>query len=200
MTKLKISLAAFAVIALGGFAIAQSGYFGPNLPIVGGASYSCGQVNGVSNCTVPAGPVALTGNESIPANTNLSQGRAPQQVLLTPSVLGANPITFSTAVTMEAATPISASNLSGGVVYVSTGSISSANITLPSGALGTVNGQTYVVSSNRTITTLNITAASGDTIAANVAPTVLTASLTVPQGYKFICSKSGTACTWYRLQ
>ena len=51
-----------------------------------------------------------------------------------------------------------------------------------------------------TITTLNVTAAAGDTISANSAPTVLTASLTAPQGYKFICAKSGTACTWWRLQ
>lgn len=196
MTKLKLFLGAFVVIAIGGFAVAQQGLW-PNFPIVGGASYSCGSVNGVSNCTVPAGPTALTGSETIPANTNLSQGRSPQNVLITPAALGANPLTFSTAVTLEAATPISASNLSGGVVYVSTGSISSANITLPSNA---INGQTYVISSNRTITTLNVSAASGDSIAANSAPTALTASLTAPQGYKFVCNKASGACVWYRLQ
>jgi hypothetical protein len=197
--KLKIFLGAFAAIAIGGITLAQQGYFGPNLPIVGGAAYSCGSVNGVSNCTVPAGPLVLTGNETIPVNTNLSQGRSPQQVLVKPANLNANPITFQTVVipTATAATPISASNLDGGVVYISTGTITSANITLPSSA---INGQTYHVSSNRTITTLSVTAASGDSMGTNTTPTVLTASTTVPNGYNFICSKSGTVCTWYRLQ
>ena len=197
--KLKIFLGAFAAIAIGGITLAQQGYFGPNLPIVGGASYSCGSVNGVSNCTVPAGPLVLTGNETIPVNTNLSQGRSPQQVLVKPANLNANPITFQTVVipTATAATPISASNLDGGVVYISTGTITSANITLPSSA---ISGQTYRVSSNRTITTLSVTAASGDSMGTNTTPTVLTASTSVSNGYNFICSKSGTACTWYRLQ
>lgn len=193
--KLKIFLGSFAAIALGGFAIAQSGYFGPNLPIVGGASYSCGSVNGVSNCTVPAGPLVLTGNETIPVNTNLSQGRSPQQVLVKPANLNANPITFVTVTTPTAG--ISAANTDGGVVYNSTATITSANITLPSSA---INGQTYRVSSNRTITTLSVSAAAGDSMGTNTTPTVLTASTTAPQGYNFICSKSGTVCTWYRVQ
>lgn len=195
--KLKIFLGAFAAIAIGGITLAQQGYFGPNLPIVGGASYSCGSVNGVSNCTVPAGPTVLTGNETIPVNTNLSQGRSPQQVLVKPASLNANPITFVTVSGTTLPTGISASNVDGGVVYNSTATITSANITLPSSA---INGQTYRVSSNRTITTLSVTAASGDSMGTNTAPTVLTASTTVPNGYNFICSKSGTVCTWYRLQ
>lgn len=193
--KLKIFLGAFAAIAIGGITLAQQGYFGPNLPIVGGAAYSCGSVNGVSNCTVPAGPTALTGNETIPVNTNLSQGRSPQQVLVKPANLNANPISFVTVTTPTAG--ISAANTDGGVVYVSAATITSANVTLPSSA---INGQTYRISSNRTITTLNVSAASGDSIGTNTNPTVLTASTTVSNGYNFICSKSGTVCTWYRVQ
>lgn len=193
--KLKIFLGAFAAIAIGGITLAQQGYFGPNLPIVGGASYSCGSVNGVSNCTVPAGPTVLTGNETIPVNTNLSQGRSPQQVLVKPANLNANPITFVTVTTPTAG--ISAANTDGGVFYASAATITSANVTLPSGA---IQGQTYRISANRTITTLSVSAASGDSIGTNTNPTVLTASTTAPQGYNFICSKSGTVCTWYRLQ
>lgn len=196
MTKFKIALGAFAAIAMGSIALAQNGYFGPNLPIVGGSSYSCGQVNGVSNCTVPAGPTALTGNESIPANTNLSQGRSPQQVLVTPAVLNANPITFVT-VTSTSPAGISASNIEGGVYYNATGVITAANITLPASA---IHNQQYVVSANRTITTLSITAAAGDSIAANSTPTVMTASTTAPQGFRFVCNKTSGVCVWGRLQ
>lgn len=193
--KLKIFLGAFAAIAIGGITLAQQGYFGPNLPIVGGAAYSCGSVNGVSNCTVPAGPTALTGNETIPVNTNLSQGRSPQQVLVKPANLNANPISFVTVTTPTAG--ISAANTDGGVFYSSAATITSANVTLPSNA---INNQRYIIGANRTITTLSVTAASGDAVGGNVAPTVLTASTTAPQGYDFICSKSGAVCTWYRLR
>jgi len=106
-----------------------------------------------------------------------------------------NPISLVTVTTPPSG--ISASNLNGGVFYTSTTTITSAAITLPSSA---INGQTYRVSSNRTITTLNVSAASGDSMGTNTAPTVLTASLTVPQGYTFWCYKATTTCTWYRLQ
>jgi len=197
MTKIKISLAAFAAIAFAGIAYAQTtGGFWSNWPIVGGASYSCGSVNAVSNCTVPAGPTDMTGTETFPANTGLSGGSTPQNVLVTAASLNANPITFVT-VTSSNPTAISASNLSGGVVYVATGTITAANITLPASPR---NNQQYAISSNRTITTLSVAAASGDAIASNTSPTALTASTTAVNGYRFICRLVAGVCTWSRLQ
>lgn len=199
MTKLKIGLAGFALIAFASFASAQMGLWN-NFPIIGGSSYcSATGNNGVCTNTVPAGP-ALTGSETVPANTNLSGGRSPQTALLNMSAFNANPLTFQTVTipTDATAAPISASNLSGGVVYTSTGTITSANITLPANPF---QGQQYRVSSNRTITTLSVAAAAGDSMATNTTPTVLTASTTVPNGYTFVCDKAGgTACTWHRLQ
>jgi hypothetical protein len=192
--KLKISLAAFSLVAFAGIAIGQSGLW-PNFPIVGGSSYSCGSVNGVSNCTVPAGPTALTGNETIPANTNLSQGRSPQNVLLKPANLNANPITISEA--NLTANLISASSVSGGIFLPASTTITGVNVTLPPSP---IDGQQYVFGSNRNIVTLQITASSGDNMGANTAPTALTASTTAPQGYRFICSLSNSVCTWFRLQ
>lgn len=193
MKMLKIGLASFALLAFAGFAVGQSGQgLWPNFPVVGGSSYCASTQNGVCRSTIPAGPTVLTGSEGIPANTNLSQGRSPQNVIITPAGLNANPITF-TAVTTTAPSII-ASNLSGGVVFTSAATITSANITLP---LGAIQGQQYRVSSNRTITTLSVSAPAGDTIAANTAPTVLTASTTSPNGYIFIYNKAAT--TWYRL-
>lgn len=192
MTK-KILLAIAGLVLSTSLASAQGLW--SNFPIVGGSSYCSSYVNGVCSNTVPAGPTALTGNEEIPADTNLSGGRSPQTVLVKPASLNALPITFVTVTTPPAG--ISASNVSGGVVYTSTTTITSANITLPSSA---IHGQQYVISSNRTITTLNVQAASGDSIDTNSAPTVLTASLSVPQGYRFVCDKTSGACVWKRLQ
>lgn len=204
MNRLKSTLiiASTALLAFAGAAIGQGqGLFGP-FPVIGGSSY-CAAYGNNNTCTstVPAGPVALTGNETILVNTNLSQGRSPQNALVTPAGLNANPITFQTvsqSPLVTAATPISASNLNGGVVYTSTGTITSANITLPANA---AQNQQYQISSNRTITTLSVTAASGDSIATNTTPTALTASTTAPNGYTFVCDKAGgSTCTWHRLR
>lgn len=189
----KMILVGAALIALASPVFAQNGAF-PNYPIVGGAAYSCGSVNGVSNCTVPAGPSVVTGNENIPANTNLTGGRTPQNVLLGLASLNALPVTVVTVTTPPVG--ISATSISGGVIYNSLTTITSANITLPSSP---IDGQQYLVSSNRTITTLSITgAALTSAIQTNAAPTVLTASTTVPQGYVFRFD-AGTGL-WFRTQ
>lgn len=201
MNKLILTtLGAFAAIALGGLALAQGQGILGNFPLVGGSSYCVSTVNGVCQQTIPAGPSSVTGNETFVANTNLSQGRSPQTVLMKPAALNANPITFQTVTpgpAVAGATNISASNINGGIIYSSTGTITSAAITLPSNAM---HGQQYAVSSNRTITTLNIGAASGDSIDTNTNPTALTASTTANQGYRFICDKTSDVCVWKRLQ
>jgi len=55
----------------------------PNFPIVGQGAYSCGQNNGISDCTVPAGPPTITGNETVLLDTNLPNGDQPSTVLST---------------------------------------------------------------------------------------------------------------------
>lgn len=203
MTKLRLALGAFAAIVVGAVAVAQgiggTGAF-QGWPIVGQSSYCMTTTNGVCTVTVPAGPNSLTGQETIPANTGLGN-RAPANVLLSPANLHANPITFVTVTVSGNPSNISASNLDGGVVYnyATAAAITAANISLPSSP---VHGQQYVISANRNITTLTVGPATGDTIAENTRPTVLTANTTGgPQGYRFVCNKpSGSACTWLRLQ
>lgn len=193
MKKLKIGLAAFALIAFAGIVSAQQGLWS-NFPIVGGAAYCSSTTNSVCTNTVPAGPTVITGNETIPANTNLSQGRNPQNVLLKPANLNALPITWVT-VTSSSPTAISASNIQGGVFYVATGTITSANLTLP---LGAIDGQQFVLSANRTITTLTISAPAGDTLGNSASPTVLTASTVASFGYRW--AYHGATKVWQRLQ
>jgi len=65
------------------FILPASAQVYPNFPIVGSGPYSCGQNNSVSDCTVPAGPPSLTGNETILVDTNLPNGDQPQTALTT---------------------------------------------------------------------------------------------------------------------
>ena len=87
----RIGFASIAVIACAGAAaLAQT--FVPNFPIVGGTSYcdSTQNASGQNVCvnTVPAGPPALTGIETVPADTNLINGQFPQSVKIPVSILG----------------------------------------------------------------------------------------------------------------
>lgn len=186
----------FGLIACAGVALAQSvggtGFWN-NWPIVGQSSYCATTTNGVCTSTISAGPTALTGRESVPANSGSST--MPSSILIPVGTLGANPVTV-VSVTGTSPSGISASNLDGGVIYNATGTITSAAVTLPASP---IQGQLYRISANRTITTLSVTPASGDSMAANTAPTVLTANTTGgPQGYLFYYNKSNT--TWFRLQ
>lgn len=60
----------------------------PNYPQVGGAAY-CDSTQNTSTCvnTVPAGPTVLTGNETLGADTNLSNGQNPQSVKVPAALL-----------------------------------------------------------------------------------------------------------------
>lgn len=178
----------------------------PDLPVVGGASYCAGSsstaigsiIGSVTGCpnTVPAGPSIVTGNEQIPADTRLgTAGATPQTVLVPMASLNALPIQFVTVVNPNSPAGVSAANNSGGVVYSNTTTITSANVTLPAAP---IDGQQYAISSNRTITTLTVGAGGSASIAGNSAPTVLTASTTGPQGYRFIYNAATTS--WFRLQ
>lgn len=190
----KLLLALVVGTALAGAAIAQSGMW-PNFPIVGGASYSCGSVNAVSNCTVPAGPTVITGAENIPGNTNLSGGRSPQNVLFSMASLNLLPYEYKLVAVNTAAYTYTLPNTTGTLVLdVGTGAITAATITAPAAP---VDGQTVAISSAKTVTTFAFAANTGQTLAATT-PTVLTASTTVPQGYKWLYRSADLK--WYRLQ
>lgn len=204
MKMLRYGLAAAGLIAISTAAYAAGLW--PNFPVVGGASYCAGSsqsaidsiIGTITGCpnTVPAGPTVVTGNERILADTNLSGGAAPQTVLLSLGSLNALPLQFVTVTNPNSPAGISASNTSGGVVYSHTSTITSANITLPTNP---IDGQQFVISSNRTITTLSVQAATpSNTLAGNTAPSVLTASLTVPQGYTFVFNAASNS--WFRLR
>lgn len=196
MTKKLITLlSSIALLASLNVAKAQQGPF-PNYPIVGGASYCSSSVNAVCVQTIPAGPTSITGNEQLPANSELSNAQQPQAVLIPMAAIGALPVTV-VALGAAAVTPISASNISGGVIFnIGAGVITAANITLPASP---IDGQQYAINANATISTLSVSAGGTNSMAKNTAPTALTASTTgSPQGYLFRFNRGDTS--WYRLQ
>lgn len=93
MAKGRLRSAAVGLLALAvaSTAVYAAGLF-PGFPIVGGASY-CSSYSGtggagqVCNVMVPAGPVAITGNELIPADTGLASGQQPQTVVIPTSMI-----------------------------------------------------------------------------------------------------------------
>lgn len=186
----KISLAVVACLATG-FAIA--GIWNNSFPIVGGASYSCGSVNAVSNCTIAAGPTAVTGNELIPADTGLTSGRNPQTVVMSMRALNAAPVTYNLCAA-AACGSVTVGNNSGGVQFDYSTTIDSATVVTP---LSPMDGQRFVISSPYTITSLTVTANTGSTLSVTT-PTVLTASTTVPQGYEFMYVSS--TAKWYKVR
>jgi len=173
----------------------------PNLPIVGGAAYCqsfvvnplTGAVTTTCNGpTTAAGPLSLTGNELIPADTRLSQGRTPQSVLITMAALNALPMSYTTLSKTAASNALSPTALDGGVVIISTAALSATTVQLPPNP---VDGQQFRLSSTQNIATLTVNSA--DASISN-APTALTTSTTLPYGYSFRYRNADD--TWYRLQ
>ncbi len=190
----KLFLGIFALLSV--TVIAAFAQTWPNLPIVGGASYSCGTVNATQVCTVPAGPTVMTGNETVPADTNLSGGITPQTVKLSMQTMGLGAYSYQLLVAGSTAYTYTVPNNVKNVIFdiASTTTISSETVTAPAAP---VDGQQVCVTSKNTITTFAFVANTGQTLAATT-PTVLTPSTTVPQGYCWLYR--ATSAVWYRLQ
>lgn len=76
----KLILASIAMLVSG---IAIAGFWNTQFPIIGGAAYCGSTVNATCVSTIPAGPTAITGAETVPMDTNLTQGQNPQTAIAT---------------------------------------------------------------------------------------------------------------------
>lgn len=189
----KLGLGSLALVATLVASVAIAGLWN-NFPQVGSARYCITTVNGVCQQYVPAGPSIVTGDYTIPADTNLSGGQNPQTVKLSLMSLNAAPLTFEDITPGSASYTYTLANNSGGIVFESSVTISSVTINAPAAP---IDGQQVLIGSNRTITTLAFVANTGQTLSVTT-PTVLTASTTAPQGYKFVYRAS--TAKWTRLQ
>lgn len=180
---------AISALTIAGSVIATAGLWN-NFPKVGSARYCITYVNGVCQQYVPAGPSTLTGNETIPVDTNLSGGQTPQTVIVPIDLLNGNALALYTGSSFTKEIPDNIYN----VVLTYSGTITSAVITAPANP---INGQRLRVNSNQTITAFSFAANTGQTLG-QTSPSVLTVSTTGSQGYEFIYSSSDNK--WYRLQ
>lgn len=187
---MKRIIAALAFVMIAGAAVAG---MWNNFPIVGGASYCITTINAVCSQTAPAGPTAVTGNETIPGDTNLSGGRAPQTVVFSMRSLNAAPITFVTCAAAACGSNTIADN-AGGIMLAYSTTIDSATVVTP---LTPMDGMRFSIAADHTVTSLTVTANTGTTLSVTT-PTVLTASTTVPQGYEYMYVASTTK--WYRVR
>ena len=185
-----LGLVACSVIAIG--AGVFNGY-----PIVGGAAtcvnFNTNPLTGavLTTCngpSVPAGPTGITGNELVPADTNLAQGINPATVRIGTTLLASG--SQYRAVPTAGASFTIPDNVTN-YVMIPAGTLATLTLTMPPNP---VFGQVQRITSSATITALTLTANAGQTI--SNAPTAITVSTTAPYGYAFVYL--GT--TWYRLQ
>lgn len=183
-----LSLSVAGVIACA--AAAYSAGLFPGFPIVGGATYDSG-----SGVFVPAGPTIATGNERVAADTQLSQGRAPQTVLLTMATLNALPTTFHLSSPADATTSFAAANTDGCIVIRSTAALSPHTVTLPPTP---IDNQQFCLSSSQSIANLTMTTVNSQLLANGAATVSLTVSTTGDYGFRWVYRLADTS--WYRLQ
>ena len=166
----------------------------PNIPQLDSPSYCSSTVNNVCVQTIPAGPTK-SGLETVPMDTNAASGQTPQTVKANLASLNALPYSYQLVVTGSAFYTYTVPNNVGTVIFdIASGPISDERVTAPAAP---IDGQQVTVSSTVTLTAFQFIANTGQTLAATT-PTVLTASTTVPQGYKWIYRQ--TDKKWYRLQ
>lgn len=201
-TKLVAGLVAVAISSV---AVYAAGIFA-GYPIVGYPAYCLSflmnPVTGLPTTTcngpqAPAGPTIITGNELIPADTQLSQGRTPQTVLITPASFGAGPYQYAAPLTGASLTM---TNLQRRLVLEPAGTIAALTVVFPTAA-SLIDGQLISLCSTQIVTALTITPGVGTTVLNTVtalAVPALTGAASCPEWiYRELTATTGT---WYRTQ
>lgn len=183
-----------AVFALGvTLAIAQIGTFAPNMPNIGGPSYCSSQVNAACVNTVPAGP-ALTGIETIPADTNAPLGVPTQSGRLTLPTIGAGLLVYNVPVTGDSITLTAATRQ---LIVEPAGTIAALTVVLPA-ATTLVNGQRIGICGTQIVTTLTITPGTGTTVSNTATAMLVPVATGAASCPEWVYYTAGTK--WYRVQ
>jgi hypothetical protein len=181
---------AFGLLAIFSFANAQQW---PNVPTLGGPSYCSSTVNGVCVNTVPAGP-SMTGAETVPADTNASQGQSPQTVKVPLSLLNSGPYQYVAPLTGASITLAAVTRQ---LLIDPAGTISAFTVVFPA-ATGLLDNQRVGICTTQIITTLTITNGSGATVlnppTAMLVPVATGAASCVAWLYR------AANTSWYRIQ
>ena len=191
----KFLASAFALTLMGSAALAQQW---PNVPIVDGGSYCSSTTNAVCTNTVPAGP-ALTGNETIPADTNLANGAQPQTVKIDVQTLGGGKLVVTTPVTGDTITVDAQTRQ---LIVTPAGTIAALTINLPAASASMLNGQRIGICGTQIVTTLTSGAGTGNTFS-TTAPTAMLVPVVTGAAscFEYIYQKtSATVGIWHRTQ
>lgn len=191
----KLGLGSLALVATLVASVAVAGLWN-NFPKVGGARYCITTVNGVCQQYVPAGPTTLTGNETVPLDTNLGSGANPQTVIANIGKLGAGKTTYNTPVTTDSIT-IDAQTRQ--LIVTPAGTIAAMTLVFPTATLlAEADGQRFGFCTTQIITTLTVTAGSGTTVSNAPSAMLVPVATGGASCVEWIYSLSNT--TWYRVQ
>lgn len=170
----------------------------PARPQVDGPSYCSQTNNAVCTNTVPAGP-ALTGNETLPADTNLAGGAQPQSVKIDIQSLGGGKLVVVVPVTTDTITVDAQTRQ---LIVNPAGTIAALTINLPAASSTMLNGQRIGICGTQIVTTLTSGAGTGNTFS-TTAPTAMLVPVVTGAAscFEYIYSKtSATAGVWHRTQ
>jgi hypothetical protein len=190
----KLGLALFALVAAASITAYAAGNFGL-WPILNGAAY-CGATGNDGTCTstIPAGPTALTGNETIPMDTNLAQGIQPQTILAQPRSLGAGPYQYAAPLTGASLTLTAQQRR---LILEPAGTIAALTVVFPA-ATGLVDNQLMGLCTTQIVTALTLTAGSGTTILNGPTALLVPVATGAASCVEWVYRASNTS--WYRVQ
>lgn len=198
MNRLLTSLAAFVALGIG-IAFAQMGTFAPNYPNIGGPSYCSSTVNATCVNTVPAGP-AITGIETLPADTNALQGVQPQSGRISLPALGAGKLVLNTPVTTDV---IAIDAQTRQLIVTPAGTIAALTVNLPAASSIMVNGQRFGLCGTQIVTALTMGGGTGNTFGSTVTSQAMLIPVVTGAAscMEWIYSKTSDAAgVWYRTQ
>lgn len=193
----RLGLGALFAVTLGSITAFAGGYF-QNWPVVGASStaycalYQGDGVTCVEN--VPAGPSVITGNELIPADTQLANGAQPQTVRIPPAALGVGPYQYAAPLTGTSITVLPTSRR---LILEPAGTIAALTVVTPAATL-LVDNQTFGLCSTQVVTALTLTAGTGTTILNGVTALAIPAGTGAGTCYEWTYRKTNTS--WYRTQ
>lgn len=185
--------------------LAYAGGIFQGYPIVGSAAF-CNSTNSQStsptvpgtlpsntNCTntVPAGPTTLTGAETYPADTNLTQGIPPQTVRI-PTVMAASGA-YATSVPLTGTTINVGTGISNYLANPS-GTIAALTVVLPQSP---IDGQIFRFATSSTISTISFSGGASGAAVDNSSTTLTVTTAPASMGVAFIYKAS--ANSWYRM-
>lgn len=186
----RLLLAVFAIVTtVSVVAIAQTW---PNLPILGGASYCASTVNNVCVSTIPAGP-ALTGLETVPADTNVTTGSGPTTGKFNITSLGAGLLVYNAPLTGASITLTAATR---NLILEPAGTIATLTVVFPA-ATALLNGQKLGLCSTQIVTALTITPGAGTTVSNTQTATIVPLGTGAAACPEWIYRTANT--TWYRV-